>query len=256
MDLDGKYSMEIALETAARSLAVAEDGMIYVSLRDHIEVFDSKGKRQAVWEAPSERTWITGLAVGKEGLFAADAGHRVILHYDHSGKILGRIGEKDPERNIPGFVVPSPYFDVELHPDGLLRVTNPGRHQIEAYTIEGDLELSWGRASASLDGFCGCCNPINLALLADGRFVTCEKGIPRVKVYEVDGTLESVVAGPESFLEPDTPGAGPSLDYSEGSLDVAIDSGGRIFVLDSVADNIRIMTRKSSSETTAAGGMA
>ena len=97
---------------------------------------------------------------------------------------------------------------------------------------------------------------INLAVLADGRFVTCEKGIPRVKVYEVDGTLESVVAGPESFLEPDIPGAGPALDYSEGSLDVAIDSGGRIFVLDSVADNIRIMTRKSSSETTATGGTA
>ena len=31
------------------------------------------------------------------------------------------------------------------------------------------------------------------------RFVTAEKGIPRVKVYEADGTFFGVVAGPETF---------------------------------------------------------
>ena len=55
------------------------------------------------------------------------------------------IGARDPDRNIRGFVVPSPYFCVRMAPDGLLRVTNPGEHQIEAYTLDGDLETGVGQ---------------------------------------------------------------------------------------------------------------
>ena len=86
--------------------------------------------------------------------------------------------------------------------DGLLRVNNPGRHSVEVYSAKGDLESSWGKATATLStAFCGCCNPVGVALLADGRCVTCEKGLPRVKVYSAQGVFESVVAGPESFPE-------------------------------------------------------
>ena len=51
-------------------------------------------------------------------VFAADAGNRVVLRYDKSGKLLGRIGEKNKERNVPGIVMPSPYLDVTLARDG------------------------------------------------------------------------------------------------------------------------------------------
>ena len=118
-----------------------------------------------------------------------------------SGRIVsvasdaGRIGEKNQERSIPGFIVPSPFFDVKLGDDGLIRVTNPGRHQIETYTTAGEFVSAWGQASAALEGFCGCCNPIHLVLLPNGRTVTCEKGLPRVKVYGPGGAFECVVAG-------------------------------------------------------------
>jgi hypothetical protein len=247
LNSDGTCKMEIALESPPRCFALAKDGALYVGLRDHIELFDANGERRAVWDSPHKRAWLTGLAVGKDAVFAADAGQRVVLRYDRSGKLLGRIGEKNEGRNIPGFIVPSPYFDLELHPDGLLRVANPGRHRVEAYTVEGDLEFSWGRASAAPEGFCGCCNPINLALLADGRCVTCEKGLPRVKVYCQDGTLDSVVAGPESFPENLRISDGESSESVEGGLDAAVDSRGRIYILDWVANNIRIMTRKSEA---------
>ena len=121
--------------------------------------------------------------MGENNVFAADAGNRVVLRYDKSGKLAGRIGEKNKERNIPGLIIPSPYLGVVLAPDGLLRVNNTGRHRVEAYTVNGDLESSWGKPSNAIEGFCGCCNPIGLALLPDGRYVTCEKGLPRVKVY-------------------------------------------------------------------------
>jgi len=131
-----------------------------------------------------------------------------------------------------------------------LRVNNPGRHCVETYTEEGNLELSWGKASAAIDGFCGCCNPINLALLPDGRVVTCEKGIPRVKVYSAHGEFESVVAGPESF--PENAKAGSAEDPSDGThaaLDATVDAEGRIYILDTVTGEIRIMVKKTTSAT-------
>jgi hypothetical protein len=246
LELDGTRCLEFALAGPARAVAVAGDGTIYTGLRDHVEVFSAKGKRLASWDSPGQRTWFTGLAAGENDLFAADAGNRVVLRYDKSGKLAGRIGEKDREKNIPGLIVPSPYLQVQLARDGLLRVNNPGRHRVEVYTISGDLELFWGKPSAGIAGFCGCCNPIGLAILPDGRCATCEKGLPRVKVYSTDGTFESVVAGSESF--PENARNGAIQDKSDGmlgGLDAAVDTEGRIFVLDLVAADVRVMKRKA-----------
>ena len=201
LDHAGARVRDIACSAAVRCLAVAADGTVYAGVEDHVEVFDRSGKRMAVWDAPGKKAWVTGLAVGENEVFAADSGHRVVLRYDKSGKLAGRIGERNKDRNVPGLIIPSPYLDVKLAPDGLLRVNNTGRHRVEAYTTSGDLEFFWGKPSAAIDGFCGCCNPIGLALLPDGRYVTCEKGLPRVKVYSPRGDFEWVVAGAESFAE-------------------------------------------------------
>ncbi|MBM3838838.1 MAG: twin-arginine translocation signal domain-containing protein [Verrucomicrobia bacterium] len=246
LDGQGAVVSEIALRASARAMTVADDGLVYISLRDHIEVLDAKGRRSAAWDSPAPRTWLTGLAVSENDLFAADAGHRFVLRYDRSGKIRSRIGERDRERDIPGFVVPSPYFDLKLARDGLLRITNPGRHRVEAYTIEGDFEFAWGKGSAAIEGFCGCCNPITLHVLPDGRCITCEKGLPRVKVYAPDGTFESVVAGTEGFPENAKVSAKDDADGTQGGLDAAADSQGRIYILDPVAGNVRVMVRKGT----------
>jgi hypothetical protein len=246
--LDGKGArvMDVGLGTPARCVAVAGDGTIYAGVRDHVEVFDTKGKRLATWDSPGKRTWFTGLAVGENEIFAADAGSRVVLRYDKSGKLAGRIGEKNKERNVPGLILPSPYLDVKLARDGLLRLNNTGRHRVEAYTPGGDLEFSWGKPSNAIDGFCGCCNPVGLALLPDGRYVTCEKGLPRVKVYSPEGTFESVVAGPESFVEnAKATFVKGTEDCRLGGLDAAVDSQQRIYILDLVANDVRVMKHKA-----------
>lgn len=222
---------------------VAADGTIYAGLRDHIEVFGADGQRRETWAKSDGRAWLSSLALGAETLFAADSGNRIILRYDLTGKLSGRIGAKDAERHVPGFIVPSPFLDVIVHPDGLLRVNNPGRHRFEAYTVGGDFEAAWGKPTAAIGGFCGCCNPIGLAVLADGRMVTCEKGLPRVKVYRADGEFESVVAGPELFPANAKAGAGPS-DSAQRGLDAAVDSRGRIHVLDRVTGEIRVFAPK------------
>jgi len=164
----------------------------------------------------------------------ADAGNRVVVRYDTQGKLLGRIGRRDRERNIPGILVPSPYFDVAVGTEGLLWVTNPGRLRMEAYTFDGDLEVSWGTSSFAIDGFCGCCNPTHFALFRDGRVVTSEKGLPRVKLYDEAGRFKSVVAAPKSF------------DIEARGLDLGVDSAERVLVLDPSASQVRIFTRKAA----------
>lgn len=243
MSRTGERGLEIAVAEPSRCAAVANDGTIYLGLRDHIEIFDAQGQRKATWNSPGKKTWLTGLAATENEVFAADAGNRVLLRYDKSGQLVRRLGEKSKERNIPGFIIPSPFFDVKISRDGLLRVNNPGRHRLELYTPDGDFEGSWGSVSMGITGFCGCCNPINFTLLPDGRFVTCEKGLPRVKVYSADGQFESVVAGVESFAE-NSKACGPS-DCTAGGLDAAVDAEGRIYILDFVTGDVRGMKRKA-----------
>ncbi len=243
-DKRGAHVADIQLTDEPRCVAVAPDGNNFVGFRDHVEVYDRNGERRGVWETPGKKSYFTGIAIGDDDIFVADAGARSVLRYDKSGRLLSRIGDKDQDRNIPGFIVPSPFFDVEVARDGLLRVTNPGRHRVEVYTREGDLEFFWGEPSMGMAGFCGCCNPINLALLGDGRYVTFEKGLPRVKIYSAEGKFESVVAGAESFAE-NAKACGPN-DCSVGGLDGVVDSQGRIYILDLVANNVRVMERKKS----------
>ena len=243
MSQSGVLERELTLDAPVRCVAVAGNGTTFAGLRDRIVTFDARGNTLSTWEVPGKRTWLTGLAADDSDLFVADAGNRVVLRFDHSGKLLGRIGEKDAERDIAGFIVPSPYFSVAIHPDGLLRVTNPGRHRVEAYTFDGDFEGAWGQASARMDGFCGCCNPTGVTPLPDGRMITCEKGEPRVKIYSPTGVFESVLAATSAFPQNAEVGAGArgDADASLVGLSAAVDSRGRIAILDRVTGEIRIL---------------
>jgi len=243
---DGVLLTEIPTRSAVRCLALAGDGTIFAGLRARVEVFDAKYQSLPGWDNPDPKTWLTGIAVTEKDVFLADSGNRVILRHDRSGKALKKIGEKDNTRNIPGLIVPSPYLDVKVAPDGLLRVNNPGRHRVEAYTLDGDLEFAWGKPTAAIDGFCGCCNPIGIALMPDGRLITCEKGLPRVKVYTSSGEFESVVAGPESF--PENARVGSVRDANDGTmggLHAAVASQGRVVVLDLATGNVKTMQPKT-----------
>ena len=141
-------------------------------------------------------------------------------------------------------MIPSPYFDLAIGSDGLLRVVNPGRHRIEAYTFNGDLEFWWGKPSPNVEGFCGCCNPVNFVILADGSFVTCEKGLVRVKVYNEEGDFIGVVASPEQLIKSsDTKICQIPANCQVGGFDLAVDNQQRILVLDTLRNVIRIFTK-------------
>jgi len=236
---------EIVLSGVPRSLTVANDGKIYIGIKNHIAVYNRQGKQLASWEGLGDRAMLTSIAISGNDVFVADAGNRIVLHYDTNGNLINRIGRKDTERNIPGFIIPSPYFDLVMRRDELLRVVNPGLHRIEAYTFDGDFEFSWGTTSMSVEGFCGCCNPINIAVLGDDSFVTCEKGIDRIKIYDPEGAFVGVVAGPEQLGVTAHVCTTPEQCQS-GGFDVAVDSQDRIFILDTIKNVVKIFIRKKA----------
>jgi hypothetical protein len=245
-DESGNDLGEIKLSDAPMCLTVDTDGKIYIAMLNYVQVYGNPPKLLATWQNLGSDAVLTSIAVSKNDVFVADAGNRIVHRFDKTGKLSNRIGARDKDKNISGFVISSPYFDLAVARDGLLRVTNPGQHRIEAYTFDGDLEFWWGRFSAGVQGFCGCCNPVNFAILQDETFVTCEKGLIRVKIYDPDGAFVGVVAGPEQLVEG---GSSRVSEFGPASqapgFDVAVNTKGRIFVLDTIKNLVRIFTRTS-----------
>ena len=89
----------------------------------------------------------------------------------------------------------------------------------------------WGAPGSDLASFCGCCNPVDFALMPDGGFVTGEKGIPRVKVHTAQGRFVEFVAGPDQFAS------------NTMSLDLAVSHDGRVLVLDAIQGAVRVFSR-------------
>jgi hypothetical protein len=235
LTLDGAKQAEFALGGEPRCLAVGSSehvtpGRLYVGMEEHVEAWDAAGHRVATWKTLGEKALLTSIAVAEHDVFVADAGNRIVWHYDPSGELLGRIGAPDKSRNIPGFMITSPYFDLAIGSDGLLYVVNPIARRLEGYTFAGDLEFHWGKGSPEIDGFFGCCNPAHFAVLADGRFVTAEKGLPRIKIYSARGEFECVVAGPEQMRST--------------VADLTVDPRQRILALDSTSARVRVFERK------------
>ena len=164
-------------------------------------------------------------------IYVADAGRRLILQYDKKGTLKSEIGKENKTEGIKGFIVPSANFDIIPGGDGSVWAVNPGRLQIENFTSDGRLRSSWSSPGMNIEGFSGCCNPAHIALLPNGDFVTAEKNIVRVKIYDATGKFKCVVATPQQFAE------------DAKILDIATDSEGKIYVLDSKTEGVRVFVK-------------
>jgi|LSQX01.3.fsa_nt_gb hypothetical protein len=231
---NGQVEWELPIDGAPTCLTIDSSGTMLVGTKERVERYTGSQRGQPLMPV-GQNPWITSIAVGPREIFVADAGNRQILRFDASGMWLNEIAGMDEQRGIPPLAIPSPHLDIEMSPAGELVVANPGRRSIQYHAIgDGALVRSWGLSSNGLEGFGGCCNPTDIALLPDGRVVTSEKGLPRVKVHSADGQLLSVVVPPEEF-RPNAVG----IDLDASGMTVA--------VLDPDDDVVRLYTERGTA---------
>lgn len=232
-DYPGNELLRIDMPDTANCLTVAANKEIWVGTRHAVLVFDQDGNLLKRWNSFGDRSLVTSLAVLGETVYVADAGNRVVYQCDANGKILSRIGEKDAQKEIPGYVIPSPFFDLALDDNNYLWVVNPGRHSFENYNPDGSMRTSWGETTFKIHGFSGCCNPAYMAIMDDNSFITSEKGMPRIKLYGQHGEFLGVVASPEMF------------DHDSNLAPaIAVDADHRVLALDMERKQVRIFERK------------
>ncbi|MGZ8940269.1 MAG: hypothetical protein ACXW32_13770, partial [Limisphaerales bacterium] len=246
---DGSLIREIQFDAHPHALRETHEGELLVAFARTFEVYDSSGKRRFGSESLGQSAFLTSIASHQNTIYLADAGQREVIICDRkTGSEIDRFGKRDPARNNPGFEVPSPYFDLSIAKDGLLRIVNPSRLRVETYSLDGQFQSSWGQAGLQVDRFCGCCNPVYFTLSSNGDFITSEKGIARIKIYAANGEFKGVVAGSESLVEDKQLARRACEDCSVGAgFDVAIDNHQRVFALDSFRKVVRLFIPKTQT---------
>lgn len=229
--LDGNVFNEIQLTGIPQAVEVFGEN-IFVSIDNAVNVYNATGNLKKTWPTITDSALVTAIAASETSVFVADAGNRKVLKYNTEGELQLEFDGKADEGVLHGFIIPSGFFDLDFNPDGDLWVVNPGMHSLENYTEDGNLREHWNNSNMMTEGFSGCCNPAHFTFLPDGRFVTSEKGLVRVKTYKPSGEFDGVVAAPVKFTE-------------EGKApDVATDSAGNVYALDFDKKMIRVFEKK------------
>ncbi len=213
---------------SANSCIAATGETVYLAAGPLVTGYDVSGRIMVSFKPAHENSYITSIAAGDDFVFAADAINKRVLKYSAGGTLVLEIGKKDSITGSPGFIIPSAYFDVSVGGFDDIWVVNPGRREIENYTLSGQMRSSWGNLPDEENGFTGCCNPAHMALLPDGTFVTYEKGVDKIKLFDATGRFKYYVCAAGSFR-------GKS-DYQLGKnnlvKDLATDANGNVYILD------------------------
>jgi len=248
LNTSGTLQSEIKLDRPPHCLRIAGADELLIGLGNYFEVYDLSGKRKLRSSRLGQETFLTSIGAHDRTVYLADAGNREVLMCDRrTGTVTGSFGKKDEPPGAPGFVVPSPYFDLAAGRERL-HVANPGRLRVERYTFDGRFESSWGEPGMAIDRFCGCCNPVYFALMSDGGFITSEKGLARVNIYSASGSFKGAVAGPETLVDDKELAKRACADCRLGEgFDVACDENGRVFVLDPFHRTVRMFVASAQS---------
>ena len=198
----GAEATRFNLDAPPVALAISEIGVLVALCDEKCDVLSAEnGTKKLSIPLPSKAI-PTSVAVSGNSIYIADAGNSVVWRYSlQSGELLGKIGCGDRGKGVPTIIIPSPHFDVAVAPDGSVWLANTGRHSLESFSPDGGFRYSWSRPATGPKGFSGCCNPSDFAITPEGMFVTAEKNIPRVKIYDQTGEFVNFVAPPAAFAE-------------------------------------------------------
>jgi hypothetical protein len=214
----------------ASCLAVGPEDRVYIGSAGRVDTYDAGGNLVAGFAAGGQDkpADVTALAVFGDDVLVADAQARIIRRFGLDGTPRGIIGDQVKTRS---FILPNRSLDLAVDSGGIVYATDSGRHQVTEWALDGSPRGKFGKfGMLAPDDFVGCCNPVNIAVTPDGKVVTAEKMVARVKVYEPDGTLLAVI-GPENF------------DPACTHIYVTVDSNGRILAADPVRREVKVFSR-------------
>ena len=218
-DGEGKESARFNVEFDAGAVAPGANDTVWVANSSYSEPpsvvqYDMQGKKLGSLELESKKAPVTGLATFGDEVFVGTSGSGSIGRYKE-GKLVNVIGRAPGARR--GLSTCCGILDFCVDEQGYVSVAELGGHRVSVFDRDGNRIGTWGKEGRSAEQFTGCCNPVSIASLGKGRFVTSEKDVPRVKIY----------TGDEKVLE-------MCVDVNDiakgcGQLDVAVDSKGNIY---------------------------
>ena len=224
--LDSEFNVLWDIDTWESIEAIASHGnIVYAATENTIMLYTLAGDFITEWGPYEDNSLITSLSANDNYVVVADASFKRVWVLNHDGGVVeffGHAGEK--------FIIPSPSFDITILPDNSILVVNPGKQRIETRDLKGNVLTYFGEAGLAPGAFSGCCNPSHFAMLDDSHVVTAEKGMGRIKVMNLDGSLTEYVAIPD-----DLPTTQP--------LDLAVCDKGRILAASSADSKLYIFTR-------------
>jgi len=172
-----------------RDIAIYSD-LMYLLFSSRIEVYDFSGDMKQKWDACGENSDYCSIAVSPDFIFVTDTANKNICQYDRDGKLVRFI--ESPNR----FIIPSYSFGI-TYANEQIYCSNPGRHCVETYSINGKYLGSFGQPGDDPGRFCGCCNPVYLSNTSSGEIITSEKGNPRISCYDYQGNYRNVLLNDE-----------------------------------------------------------
>lgn len=216
---DGTFQRRWPTSSPPHAVAVAGDGRVFVGESGQLEIFDEAGRTTDTWRDAQRLGRVTAIGFVGSDVLVADASDRTIRRYDARGRFLNDIGRNN---RTQGFLIPNGVLDFSVDAGGVIHAANPGKHRVERYTPADQLLGHIGRFDGiDPSGFPGCCNPTNVTVAGRDRIYVTEKAGPRVKVYDFQGRLLSVIAT-------------APFDPNCKNMDLAVDARGRVYVADTV----------------------
>jgi hypothetical protein len=167
---------------------------VYASTVELVYLIGPDVKLIGEWGPYESNCIITSVSANKNYLAIADAGNKRVFIVKKDGVVFSMLGQSGEN-----FLIPSPYFDVNLTDDNTLYLANTGNFRIEKWTIDGKLLLSFGEPGTAPESFCGCCNPAHFTVIPQG-IITAEKGINRIKIMGQEGGFIEYVSSENDFI--------------------------------------------------------